>query len=270
MHLHFFLSPSYGIQLSAQRERISENEAASTTAANNINLASKLMPNINLANGSNLATDDNQLISRRHSSEILVSIGNENYNQNHSNEASNGYVCLSHSTKYKPKTEQINGIFIFFLVLSEFRNAMRQLSADSITMSHTMAEAASTPSGSHISLLNKSTNESSKRAHATPNAQQPQQIQKQLGNVVSDINSLALENKNSQQKTSQQQNARPNQTASGNQTTGIGTSNSNANGNCVQSISHSSNMTWQQTSPNTTNGTAKTPSTENNASGKNC
>lgn len=73
-------------QLSTQRDRPSENEASSTTAANSTSPASKM--NFNLANGSNLTGDDNQLISRRHSSEILVSLANEN--QNRSNEASNG------------------------------------------------------------------------------------------------------------------------------------------------------------------------------------
>lgn len=78
-------------QLSAQRDRPSENEAASTTAAtNSTSPTSKHVQNFNLSNGSNLPGDDNQLISRRHSSEILVSIGNENHNQCRSNEASNG------------------------------------------------------------------------------------------------------------------------------------------------------------------------------------
>lgn len=36
-----------------------------------------------------MLVDDNQLISRRHSSEILVSLGNENHNQSPT-EASNG------------------------------------------------------------------------------------------------------------------------------------------------------------------------------------
>lgn len=76
-------------QLSAQRERPSENEASSTTAANS---TSPVTSNFNLAKSSNLPVDDGQLISRRHSSEILVNLGNENHNQSRSSEASNGYL----------------------------------------------------------------------------------------------------------------------------------------------------------------------------------
>lgn len=77
------------VQQSAQREAHNENEASSTTASNVTSPISKLAPILNLANGSNLTGDDNQLISRRHSSEILVSLGNENHNQSRM-EASNG------------------------------------------------------------------------------------------------------------------------------------------------------------------------------------
>lgn len=144
---------------------------------------------------------------------------------------------------------------------------MRQLSADSITPSHTAAEA-STPGGSHVSpITHKSSNESSKQrsTHPTQPAQS-QQMQKQLGNLVSDINSLALDSNNSQQKASQQQ-SRPNQTASGNQN--IDTSTSNTNGNSVQSTPPpptptNSNMAWPQTSPNAANGAVKTITTTEN------
>lgn len=76
-------------QSSPQQERPTENGASSITATNSTSPATKL-PTFNLANGSNLTGDDNQLISRRHSSEILVSLGNESHNHNRSNEASNG------------------------------------------------------------------------------------------------------------------------------------------------------------------------------------
>lgn len=127
---------------------------------------------------------------------------------------------------------------------------MRQLSADSITPIHTTPEA-STPSGSHVSpLAQKPSNESAKR---TVHSQQ-------IGNLVGDINALALDSNNSQQKTSQQQ-SRPNQTASGNQSSGP----TNSNGNCAQPTSTNSNITWQQTSPTPANGNVKTISTENSA-----
>ncbi|XP_031639629.1 E3 ubiquitin-protein ligase SMURF1 [Contarinia nasturtii] len=180
--------------VSTQRERPSEHvqhEASSTTAENSTSPASKITPNFNLANGSNLPGDDNQLISRRHSSEILVSLGNEN--QSRSNEASNGNP-----------------------------NCVRQLSADSITPSHTMAET-SIPSGSHASPYAQTpTNEAAKRSL------HPQQI----GNLVGDINALALDSYNSQQ-------SRPNQN--------VGSSSSNTNGTNVP-----------PTSPNTVNGNVKT------------
>lgn len=128
---------------------------------------------------------------------------------------------------------------------------MLQLSTDSITPSHTTAET-NAPSGSHVSpLVQNSMNESSKRSS------HPQQMG--LG-LAGDINALVLDSNNSQQKTSQQQ-SRTNQTASGNQNSGT----SNTNGNCAQSASTNSNMTWQQTSPSPANGNVKTIPTENSA-----
>lgn len=130
---------------------------------------------------------------------------------------------------------------------------MLQLSADSITTSHTTPET-SAPSGSHVSPLGqKSTNESAKRSS------HPQQIGLSL---AGDINALALDSNNSQQKTSQQQ-SRTNQTISGNQSSGA----SNTNGNCAQSTSTNSNVAWQQTSPTPANGNVKTVPTENTAGG---
>lgn len=61
-----------------------DNEVA-TAAASAINdtiNSPKIPPNLNLANGSN------ELISRRHSSEILLSLGNENCSSSRSNDAS--------------------------------------------------------------------------------------------------------------------------------------------------------------------------------------
>lgn len=157
-----------------------------------------------------------------------------------------------------------------FSLLFFFRNpnCVRQLSADSITPSHTMPET-STPSGSHVSPLAQKTNDSTKRAHPTTHNQQQQQqqqsqpIQKQMGNLVADINALGLESNNSQPKGSQQQ-SRPNQTASNNQSIG-NTSTGNTNGNCTQPTS--ANNSWQQqTSPSAANGTAKTITPDNSTS----
>lgn len=165
---------------------------------------------------------------------------------------------------------------------------MRQMSADTITTSSHVSDV-STPSGSHVSpATHKSSSESTKRSipHPTHNSQsqhqqqqQQQQMQKQLGNLVSDINALALDNNSSQSKASQQQHqqqqqqqSRSNQAAAGNNqqnpvTPGAGgNTNGNGNGNCIQtSTSTPSNMVWQQTSPNATNGSVKLISTENTA-----
>lgn len=128
-------------------------------------------------------------------------------------------------------------------------HCVRQLSADSITPTHTMAET-STPSGSQVnSHTQKPPNESAKRSGHL-------QQQQQIGNLVGDINALALDSNNSQQKTTSQQQSRPNQTASGNQNN-IGISTSNTNG------TQQTPTNWQQTSPNATNGNIKTISTEN-------
>ncbi|XP_055311962.1 E3 ubiquitin-protein ligase Smurf1 [Sitodiplosis mosellana] len=197
--------------LSAQRERLSENEASSTTPT----CTSPVTQNFNLAKGSNLPVDESQLISRRHSSEILVNLGNENHNQNRSNEASNGNP-----------------------------HCVRQLSADSITPTHTMAET-STSSGSQVSQHTQvPPNESTKRS----------QHGQQIGNLVGDMSAVALDSNNSQQKTSQQQ-SRPNQTTLGNQN--IGTSTGNTNG------TQQTQTNWQQTSLNAANGNIKTISSEN-------
>lgn len=151
---------------------------------------------------------------------------------------------------------------------------MRQLSADSITPSSHVGDV-STPSGSYASpATNKSSSELSKRSipHPTHNSQsQQQQMQKQLGNLVSDINALALDNNSSQSKASQQkqqqqqqqQQSRSNQAAAGNQQNLITTSGS-GNTNGIQT-STPSNLVWQQTSPNATNGSVKLISTENTA-----
>lgn len=141
---------------------------------------------------------------------------------------------------------------------------MRQLSADSITPSSHVNDVSS-PSGSHVSpAIHKSSNESTKRSS--------QSQQKQLGNLVSDINALALDNNSSQSKASQpqQQQPRSNQTTAGNPVISGGTGNTNGNGNCIQTSTNSpsSNMVWQQTSPNATNGSVKLISTDNTA-GKN-
>lgn len=66
------------------------NSAAPATHSTTSPIATKPSPNVNLANGSNLLGDNSQIISRRHSSEILVSLGNDNNNQCRSNEAANG------------------------------------------------------------------------------------------------------------------------------------------------------------------------------------
>lgn len=123
---------------------------------------------------------------------------------------------------------------------------MRQLSADSITPTHTMEET-STPSGSHASPQTQiPANESSKRLlHGQP-----------IGNLVCDMNALALDGSNSQQKTTQQQ-SRPNQTFTSNQN--IVTSTSNTNG--IQQTPSN----WQQSNLNATNGNIKPNSSENSA-----
>lgn len=123
---------------------------------------------------------------------------------------------------------------------------MRQLSDDSTTPTHTVGES-STPSGSSQvnTHIQNPINETAKRSLHL----------QQIGNLVGDINALALDSNNSQQKTPQQQ-PRSNQTASGNQN--IGTSTSNTNGTTPQTA-----MNWQQNSPNTVNGNVKTVSSEN-------
>lgn len=152
---------------------------------------------------------------------------------------------------------------------------MRQLSADSITtISH--AGDVSTPSGSHVSsVTHKSSSESSKRSvpHPTHSPQSQQQQQKQLGNIVTDISTLALDNSSSQSKASQQQQqqqqSRSNQAATGNQQNPATPGAANTNGNCIQASTNTqSNLVWQQTSPNTTNGSVKLISTESAAGEK--
>lgn len=61
-----------------------DNEAATAAASttNDTISSPKTPPHLNLANGSN------ELISRRHSSEILLSLGNENCSPSRSNDAS--------------------------------------------------------------------------------------------------------------------------------------------------------------------------------------
>lgn len=232
-------------------------------------IATKTSPNVNLANGSNLSGDNSQIISRRHSSEILVSLGNDNHNQCRSNEAtnSNGYVTISFI--------RTGLIFIYFSFLFYLKfqkkisnpNCMRQLSADSITTTSHVGDV-STPSGSN-SVTHKSSSDSSKRSipHPTHNQQQ----QKQLGNLVTDINALALDNSSSQSKASQQQQqqqSRCNQATTGNQQNPSTPSAGNTNGNSIQTSTNTpSNLVWQQTSPNATNGSVKLISTES-AAGK--
>lgn len=156
---------------------------------------------------------------------------------------------------------------------------MRQLSADSIAPS-SHANDVSSPSGSHASpAAHKSSSDSAaKRAsqHSTHNSQSQSQ-QKQLGNLVADINALALDNSSSQSKASQsqqQQQIRSNQSnqsnAGNNQQSAPmtpTTASTNGNGNCIQTSTNSpsSNMVWQQTSPNATNGSVKLISTDNTA-----
>lgn len=77
------------IYFPAQAQHGENNEAASATAANNTCHAAKLTSNFSLTNGSRLTSEENPLISRRHSSEMLVNLENENQNQTRSNEASN-------------------------------------------------------------------------------------------------------------------------------------------------------------------------------------
>lgn len=59
-----------------------ETATAAASATNDTNSSPKTPPNLNLTNGSN------ELISRRHSSEILLSLGNENCSPSRSNDAS--------------------------------------------------------------------------------------------------------------------------------------------------------------------------------------
>lgn len=125
---------------------------------------------------------------------------------------------------------------------------MRQLSDDSITPTHTVGES-STSSGSQVNThIQNPLNESAKRSLHL----------QQIGNLVGDINALALDSNNSQQKTPQQQ-PRSNQTVSGNQN--IGTSTSNTNGTPQTALN------WQQTSPNTVNGNIKTVNPSENSNG---
>lgn len=120
-----------------------------------------------------------------------------------------------------------------FFTYNRNPNCVRQLSVDAIT------PEASTPSGSHVSpLAQKPSNDATKRSGHS----------QQIGNLVGDINVLALDSNNSQKKTSQQQ-SRGNQTASTNQNSGT---TSNTNGNCAQPAS----ANWQQTT--SPNGTVKT------------
>lgn len=66
-----------------------ENETASASATNDTSSSSKSPPNLNLANGSN------ELISRRHSSEILLNLGNENCSPSRSIDAPTGYEIIT-------------------------------------------------------------------------------------------------------------------------------------------------------------------------------
>lgn len=71
--------------LNSGQWNLNDNEAATAAAASATNdtiSSPKTPPNLNLANGSN------ELISRRHSSEILLSLGNENCSPSRSNDAS--------------------------------------------------------------------------------------------------------------------------------------------------------------------------------------
>lgn len=61
-----------------------ENEAASASVTNDMGGSSKASNILNLANGSN------ELIGRRHSSEILMNLGNDNCSPSRSNTASSG------------------------------------------------------------------------------------------------------------------------------------------------------------------------------------
>lgn len=117
---------------------------------------------------------------------------------------------------------------------------MRQLSADSITPTHIMAET-STPSGSHhvIPPAQKPPNESAKRSLHS----------QQMGNLVGDINALALDNNSSSQP----------KTGTGNQNIGASSSNTNTNGTAA--LQKTTNR--QATTPNVVNCNAKNVSTEN-------
>lgn len=175
-------------------------------------------------------------------------------------------------------------------------NCVRQLSADSIVPSHTASEA-NTPmspssSGSHLSPIaqkpisditpsrtqppvsnrnsintqQQSPQQQQPQTQSQQQTQPPQQEQKQVGNLVNDINLLFLDN-NSQQKTSQNdqnsthfQQLRPNPTPT-TQTNG----NKSITNNSTPIISNSVNSTRQSTTT-VANGVQNNSQNTNNSS----